>query len=277
MRCRSPDSRCPPKDHPGGRTILELRCGTTGGTSVGMFSALSTPRHRASVPMGRIRSVGSSSGYPGDLLAFWQQALAAPERPRVESTAPADWAEIDSALKMIPPDCAREQWLHVGMGLHHEGVRVQQEVYAHQLFSAWSAGDPENPPDNYKGQQDIDIAWRSFRINLDDPVTISTLFSIAKEHGWKRPIPSAEGLFSSAELPVDLFEVCKLPTPTLNMDCVPESLATRAQEVADIVGCDPRCPYSRDSGRSVVPWTSDPDSSWQTGSKSPDPVASYGR
>lgn len=227
----------------GGRTILELRCGTTGGTSV--QDVLPPSQHPDT---GQAYRWGGSGrwdrlpGIPGDLLAFWQQALAAPERPRVESTAPADWAEIDSALKMIPPDCAREQWLHVGMGLHHEGVRVQQEVYAHQLFSAWSAGDPENPPDNYKGQQDIDIAWRSFRINLDDPVTISTLFSIAKEHGWKRPIPSAEGLFSSAELPVDLFEVCKLPTPTLNMDCVPESLATRAQEVADIVGCDPLVP-----------------------------------
>lgn len=189
-----------------GKTALELRCATGDGKTVqdvlppSIHPDTGQP-YRWGLPDGvdladYLRGI---TEIPAELLAIWRH-LIEPKREiaQSDSTAaggPVDWDMIESALDTIPPDCSREEWLRVGMALHHEGVRTGTVEQAYKMFSEWSAGDPANSPENYKGQRDIDVVWRSLRINHESPVTIGTLFNHAREHGWRKETPSVEGLF----------------------------------------------------------------------------------
>lgn len=86
------------------------------------------------------------------------------------STASA--AEIESALDFISPDMDRQSWVTVGMAIQSElgdgGL---------SLFDSWSAGGQ-----TYK-ESDTRSAWRSFK--PAGKTTISTLFHLAKEQGYK--------------------------------------------------------------------------------------------
>lgn len=227
-----------------GKTILELRCGTSGGTSV--QDVLPPSKHPETGQAYRWGGRGRWDNLPSiplSLLNYWQQQLAVPERPQIDSQPFADWTEIEQALDAVPPGCDRETWLQVGMALHHEGMRSGNEGYAYHLFSKWSAGDPIDPPSNYAGQRDIDYVWRSFKRDEPNPVTIGTLFSHAAEHGWSKPVPDVEHLFNSVgDKPIDVFDGMRPVPPSANLSLVPEPLATRCAEVAQSVGCDPLVP-----------------------------------
>ena len=121
---------------------------------------------------------------PTELLTLWQTlATQDAERTIPTDTIAASWDDIQAALDCIPADCARDQWLTVAMALHHSGTQVNQLDQAMSIFHTWSA----TAQTKYKGPRDIEIVWRSFK--ADSGIKTGSLFHIAHEYGYKRPMP----------------------------------------------------------------------------------------
>lgn len=77
------------------------------------------------------------------------------------------------ALKFIPADCARDEWLRIGMGFKAAGGSYDD-------FRDWSATGEEKFDEAH-----CEKAWNSFKRS---GVTIGTLFYYAKQNGFKFPI-----------------------------------------------------------------------------------------
>ncbi|MBI5445867.1 MAG: bifunctional DNA primase/polymerase [Deltaproteobacteria bacterium] len=110
-----------------------------------------------------------------ELLRGRNRAERPPEatQPNPSALPPPKVKEIRSALACIPAD-DRDVWLRVGMALHSTGAGDQ----ALGLWAEWSqASEKYDPRDQRK-------TWESFR---GDGVTLSSLFGLAKEHGWTPP------------------------------------------------------------------------------------------
>jgi len=100
-----------------------------------------------------------------------------PEQPAQEREPWTPWTEahVVSAMKCIPADCDREEWLTVLMALHWTGWER-----ARQLAEWWSQSCPErfNP-------SDFESVWKSFHQDGQDgkAKTLGSLFHLAKDHG----------------------------------------------------------------------------------------------
>ena len=93
-----------------------------------------------------------------------------------EGLREAEAERIRSALSVIPTD-DRDIWLKIGAALH-DLVGWGEE--ARQIWDAWSRTCPEK-----FDEADQAKAWRSFDRGYDgEKVTLGTLFTLAKEHGW---------------------------------------------------------------------------------------------
>jgi Bifunctional DNA primase/polymerase, N-terminal/Family of unknown function (DUF5906)/Primase C terminal 2 (PriCT-2) len=89
----------------------------------------------------------------------------------------AEEARIRSALEVIPAD-DRTVWFEVGAALHSTGWGEP----ARKLFDEWSAKSGKYSP---AGQ---DKLWDSFARGYEGrPITLGTLFALAKNHGWEEP------------------------------------------------------------------------------------------
>src|SRR5262249_40380057 len=111
-----------------------------------------------SQPVRRVRSVLKQ---PSDEL----KALVTDKNPMPS-------AELEELVSKRDPNCARADWLKVGMVINYE-TGGSEEGFA--LWNKWSTGpDPSNPIEKYKGIEDLQERWRSFG-RSDNPVTINTL------------------------------------------------------------------------------------------------------
>jgi hypothetical protein len=219
------------------KVTYELRCATTNDLTV--QDVLPPSIH----PNGRPYQWGGKGRWeqlpiiPQALLDLWQSMLAADaERNiKVAGSVDASWDDIRSALAAISPDVSREEWVQVGMALHHAGHHTEQLDQALQLFDEWSSYSQTK----YKGQQDVLTQWRSFK--PDNGITLGTLFHTASGYGWKRPVPDASTLFKNItpENPRTVKDHLRPSIPTLDMSLFPSVLATRAEQVGVMAGCDP--------------------------------------
>lgn len=79
---------------------------------------------------------------------------------------------IRAALSHLSPDLPRQEWVQIGMavkdGLQGDGF---------DLFYSWSEQGATFDP------RDCRSAWKSFRVG--GPVTVGTLFGLARRNGWK--------------------------------------------------------------------------------------------
>lgn len=83
--------------------------------------------------------------------------------------------DIRAALDAISPAaCTYQEWLTVGMGLKEAGMPVS-------LWEQWSAQDGSR---YHKGE--CAHKWESFRGSAA-PVTASSIFKLARDHGWSGP------------------------------------------------------------------------------------------
>ena len=78
-------------------------------------------------------------------------------------------------LPHIDPDDSYEDWLHVGMAIHHE---FGGNDAGFDIFDAWSSQGPK-----YLGQRDLEKKWRSFDKSSSNPVTLATICQLAADNG----------------------------------------------------------------------------------------------
>lgn len=227
-----------------GITIYELRCATAGGLTV--QDVLPPSIH----PETRQPYHWAGSGHwtrlpiiPQALLDLWNSMLSQDKERTIstEGAVDASWDEIRSALEHISPDVSRDEWINVGMALHWAGTQTDQLDQALQLWDEWSM-----PSAKYPARGGIFNQWSSFKTDKASAVKIGTLFHIAKQHGWQRPLPDASELFSKIEMPVmeplDVVDGLRPKPPEMNMDLWPGILRQRSQEISESVGCDPLVP-----------------------------------
>lgn len=88
-----------------------------------------------------------------------------------------DLTKVANAMNSI--SCEDYQtWLQVGMGLYNSFFASEE---AKEVWSDWSSQSVKF------NQKDIDSKWNSFDSYSGLPLTIATIFKLAKENGWKNP------------------------------------------------------------------------------------------
>ena len=234
---------------------LDFRCSTANGLTV--QDVLPPSIHPETLQPYRWAGRGHWSKLPiipDALLNFWTSLIQDDTvKDITDRTIATSWAEIQTVLYHIIPDCDRDQWIQIGMALHYAGYQDKSLDTAFALWDDWSSQSDSK----YKGHKDLMRSWRSFQPN--NGITIATLFHIAKEHGYERPRPSAAELFSAIPDPdsadqeshtgqiipksfsdIMLGYTPAIPSPEFTL--FPEVLATRSIEVSDHIGCDPLVP-----------------------------------
>jgi hypothetical protein len=88
----------------------------------------------------------------------------------------ADHAHIHDALRFIPADCDRQQWVRIGMALHDAVGDAGED--------AWH--DWSGTADSYDRNAAVAV-WRSIARSNRKGVTAGTLYRLAIENGWQPP------------------------------------------------------------------------------------------
>ena len=226
-------------------TVYELRCATANGLTV--QDVLPPSIH----PEVKRPYTWAGHGHwmrmpeiPPSLFNLWNGMLEREKERTIatDGTVDASWSEIRQALESVPADCSREEWVSIGMALHWAGTQTDQLEQAMQLWNEWSATSQFK----YPGEREIATQWHSFKTDKATAVKLGTLFHIAKQHGWQRPMPDVTELFKKIETPVleplDVLDGMRPKPPSMNMDLWPTVLRQRSLEISDSVGCDPLVP-----------------------------------
>lgn len=152
------------------RTLLEFRCGTADGKSV--QDVLPPSIHpETQKPYEWVTGIAAEWNdppqIPAALLALWQSLVAPTQRELPASSQwPANIDEVERLLQNRDPDAPYDEWLEVGMALHHE---LGDEGLA--LWDDWSSKGAK-----YIGLEDLETHWRSFG-HHPRPVTLASLRS----------------------------------------------------------------------------------------------------
>jgi hypothetical protein len=104
-----------------------------------------------------------------------------PRAPRTpfDDTTPAELADLEAALRLIPSDDYRT-WITIGMALHHETRAAAEALH---LWDGWS----QSSSDKYPGQKAIEDKWAGFDNGRSHGnVGAGSIFHIAKQHGWTK-------------------------------------------------------------------------------------------
>lgn len=102
---------------------------------------------------------------PAPLRAFWESRLVAPAADLDVAEATAD--ELTRLLEHVDPDCGYDDWVRVGMALHHACSGADAGL---QLWDRWSSQG-----DKYQGYRDLREHWLSFRTTGEGEVTANYL------------------------------------------------------------------------------------------------------
>lgn len=228
-----------------GITVYEIRCATSNGSTV--QDVLPPSIHPETLRPYQWSGRGywtSLPMIPQALLDLWQSLLDQDRECTIDHNAGIDtnWAEIRQALEHVPGDCSRDEWVNIGMALHWSGVQTNQLDQALHLWNDWS----QTGQTKYPGDREILMQWHSFKSDKSSAVKLGTLFHIARQHGWVRPVPDASTLFSKIDIPVmeplSMLDNLRPKPPEMNIDLWPAILRQRSSEISESVGCDPLVP-----------------------------------
>jgi hypothetical protein len=103
---------------------------------------------------------------PEPLKALWLLLLEGEKREPIVKSAGADHAELVDLLSRRNPNCGYEDWIKVGMALHHETEGSQDGL---AIWDEWSA-----PSDKYPGLDNLRSHWSSFGSSAV-PITVDSL------------------------------------------------------------------------------------------------------
>jgi hypothetical protein len=229
----------------GGITAYELRCATVSGLTV--QDVLPPSIHPETLQPYHWAGHGHWTRLPiipQPLLDLWNGMLVQDKERTIatDGTIDASWEEIRQALDAVPPDCTRDEWVSIGMALHWAGTQTEQLDQALALWNEWSA----TAQTKYPGEREILTQWISFKPDKATAVKLGTLFHIAKQHGWQRPMPDASELFSKVDVPVmeplSILDGLRPKPPEMDLKLWPGILRQRSQEISESVGCDPLVP-----------------------------------
>src|SRR5699024_7383536 len=134
---------------------------------------------------------------PEELLSM----LRKPDSFRVEYRGHAldvSDGEVKNMLSYVSPDCSYEEWIRVGMGIHHNLNGTG--------FSVWREWSQHG--EKYPGDDVLDRHWQSFG-KSQNLVTLGTLMHYAQEGGYIAPVT-----FTAEEKPT----VDGRPFPIDNVD-----------------------------------------------------------
>lgn len=227
------------KINQGGKTIYELRCGTSNGLTV--QDVLPPSIHPVTQQPYRWAGRGHWTRLPGIPAALLKLWMGEPDvkRQQVDEPVDADWEQIRSAIGHIDPDCSRDEWITVGMALHYAGANSNNLDYALQLWDEWS-----KPSTKYPGEKAIGVQWTSFRVDKATKVKLGSLFKLARSNGWTPPLPDVTTLFNEveAQTPTIVSDSLRPPPPELDFDLIPDPLRRVAMDVSEAIGCDPLVP-----------------------------------
>jgi hypothetical protein len=164
---------------------FELRCGTQGGLTV--QDVLPPSIHPDTGrpyewKLGPHAAWANPPVLPDALLRLWRALLGnernaskeAPARLKAGEAAPPPASdEIDerrARLSGLDPDITYNDWVRVGMALHHESAG---DTWGLDLWDEWSATGVK-----YKGTADLEKHWRSFGKSTTRPVTWNTVMAM---------------------------------------------------------------------------------------------------
>ena len=88
---------------------------------------------------------------------------------------PAVLANIPLLLEKIDPDCPYPDWMRVLMAVFHETAGSAEGL---AMVDDWSSKGTK-----YRGTKDVEVQWRSFRLDVKKPVTMGTLIYMARAAG----------------------------------------------------------------------------------------------
>lgn len=145
---------------------LELRCATADGKSV--QDVLPPTIHpdtgkpyRWAYGEPLIGDWRALPAIPAALLALWRElagaepAAAAGTAPAASPAATATLVQLRKLVEGRDPDCAYDDWIRVGMALHHETGGAAEGL---ALWDEWSRRGKK-----YKGEADLRVHWFSFQ------------------------------------------------------------------------------------------------------------------
>ena len=107
------------------------------------------------------------------------EMLRKPERHRAEyegRSVDVSHADLVDMLAHIDPDCPYDQWIRIGMAVHHATGGT-----GFDLWDAWSARG-----DKYDAGK-MEIHWHSFGRSAN-PATLGTIIHFAEAGGWVWPV-----------------------------------------------------------------------------------------
>jgi hypothetical protein len=137
---------------------LEFRCATEHGTTVqdllppSIHPDTGKP-YRWHYPEPLIGEWKSPPLLPETLHLLWQSLLKSHEQPYY-SRVLADLGRLEAALAKRDPDCGYDEWIKIGMALHHESGSLENGF---AIWDQWSSRGQK-----YRGTGDLRKHWNSF-------------------------------------------------------------------------------------------------------------------
>lgn len=225
-----------------GKVVFELRCSTTNGLTAQdlLPSAAIHPTTRQNYKWSGNGHFSEIPTLPHPLLDLWQSLLTLERPVDTLTNTTVEWDLLEPATLAIDADCSREDWITVGMALHYAGTQSGEIERAYNLWDQWS----QRSESKYPGQREILQQWASFKTSKPSSVKLGSLFKLAREAGWSKPVPDIGTLFSAVEPLQDVATMSdiRVPPPGLDLRLGPSILIKRAEEVGVHVGCDPLIP-----------------------------------
>ncbi len=131
-------------------------------------------------------------------------------------------SEIKDMLSHISPDASYEEWVAIGMAIHHS-----TDGDGLCLWDEWSSGG------STYNRDEMSPKWHSFG-KSQDPVTIGTLKKIAEENGYKEPVtftPTIIDVESKTQQEIPEYDL--LDTTWVSLQHPPGLIGKMARHMSD--------------------------------------------
>lgn len=97
---------------------------------------------------------------------------------------------LNALLAYLDADCSYGEWVRVLMAIFNTTGGSEEGF---EMANAWSS----TGGNQYKGENSIRAQWRSFKLDVPNPITLGTIIKMVKDAGydWKEICLDAEGEF----------------------------------------------------------------------------------